>query len=95
MLLINCEINFLPTCSANCVICEADRTTTFAIVGTKLYVPLVILSAQDNIKLLQQLKSRFKCAIQWYTLLSKISTQVRNQYLDYLIDARDFFCLTI
>ena len=34
--------------------------TTFAITDTKFYVPAVILSNQDNAKLLQQLRSGFK-----------------------------------
>ena len=35
----------------------------FQITDTKLYVPVVILSTQDNAKLLQQLKSGFKRTI--------------------------------
>ena len=45
---------------ANSVICEAHRAANSAITDTKFYVPLVILSTQDNPKLLQQLKSGFK-----------------------------------
>ena len=37
--------------STNCVICEADRLTTFAITNTKPLVPGVTLSTQDNTKL--------------------------------------------
>ena len=33
-----------------------DTKETFAITETKLYVPVVTLSTQDNAKLLQQLK---------------------------------------
>ena len=33
-----------------------DKTTTFEINNTKLYIPVVTLSTQDNVKLLQQLK---------------------------------------
>ena len=39
--------------------------TKFAITNTKLYVPIVILSIQDNAKLLEQLKSGFKRTINW------------------------------
>ena len=38
-------------------IAAANQETTFTITDTKLYVPIVTLSAQDNVKLLQQLKS--------------------------------------
>ena len=53
MLLINCEINLIPTWSANCVISQADRATTFAIVDTIRDVPAVTLSTQENVKLLE------------------------------------------
>ena len=52
--LINCEINLILTWSANRVISEGNRVTTFAITDTKLYVLVVTLSTQDNTKLLQQ-----------------------------------------
>ena len=63
MALINCEITFDLTWSANCVICEECRATTFAIPDTKLYVPAVTLTIQDKGNLLQQLKSSFKTSI--------------------------------
>ena len=58
--LINCETNLILTWSANCVITDdpmANQIPTFTITDTKLYVPVVTLSTQDNKKLLQQLKS--------------------------------------
>ena len=60
MPLINCEINLILTWPANCVIVStavANQGATFAITDTKLYVAVVTLSAQDNVKLLDQLKS--------------------------------------
>ena len=86
MSLINCEINLILTWSTNCVISEGNRITTFAIAYTKLYVPIVTLSTQDNIILMQQLKSGFKRKINWNRYQSKVTTENRNQYLDYLID---------
>ena len=38
----------------------ANPGATFSITDTKLYVPVVTLSTQDNEKLLEQLKSGFK-----------------------------------
>ena len=38
----------------------ANQLATFAITYTKLYVPVVSLSIQDDAKLLEQLKSGFK-----------------------------------
>ena len=57
---INCEVTLYFNSSEECVICEANRATTFAKVSDKLYVPIVTLSTQDNATLLQQLKSGFK-----------------------------------
>ena len=48
MHLIDYEFNLVLTWSANCVTFEGDRVTTFAITDTKLYVPVVTLSTQDN-----------------------------------------------
>ena len=60
MPLINCEINHISTWSEDCVISSATPATKFAITDTKLYVPAVTLSTQDNAKLLQRLKSVLK-----------------------------------
>ena len=38
----------------------ASQGATFLITDTKLYVPVVTLSTQDDTKLLQELKSGFK-----------------------------------
>ena len=62
MPLINCEVNLILTWSANYVIVStnvANQGATFTITKTKLYVPVVTLSTQDNAKLLTQLKSGF------------------------------------
>ena len=59
---------------------------TFAIIDTKIYVPVVTLSTQDNVKLLQQLKSEFKKTINCNKYQSKVSIQRQSQYLDYLTD---------
>ena len=55
MPLINCEINLILTWSVNCAISDAAayQATTFTITDTKLYVPAVTLSTDDNAKLLQ------------------------------------------
>ena len=65
MPLINCEFNLILTWSKNYVISERHRATAFAKTDTKLYVPVVTLSAQDNTNLLRQLKSGFRRTINW------------------------------
>ena len=55
MPLVNCEIELILDCSANCVIIYRDvanQVPTFTITDKSLYVPVVTLSAQDNAKLL-------------------------------------------
>ena len=53
--LINCEVNLELTWSKDCVITNSMGEGKFQITETKLYVPVVTLSTQDNAKLLQQL----------------------------------------
>ena len=68
MHLVNCEINIILTWSANCVIVYTDvanQGATFATTKSTLYVPVATLSAQNNAKLLQQLKPGFKRTINW------------------------------
>ena len=55
-------------------------------IDTKLFVPVVTFSAQDNVKLLNQLESGFKKRINWNKYQSKITEQTKNPYLDFLID---------
>ena len=86
MPLINCEINLIITWSSTCVITNFTGVGTFLITDTKLYVSVVTLSTQDNIKLLQQLKSGFKRTINWNKYQSDPKTYAQNQYLTHLID---------
>ena len=61
MSLIDCEVTLILTQSANCVVVYTDvanQDVSFTITETKLYVPVVTLSTQDNAKLLPQLESR-------------------------------------
>ena len=86
--LINCEINFILTWSADFVIVYTDvvnQGATFAITETKRYVPVVTLSTQGNSKLLQQLKSAFKRIINWNEYLSKPDLLAQNPNLNQLI----------
>ena len=63
MSLINCEISLILIWSKKCVIFSATGATEFAITDTKIYVPSVTLSVEDNIELLKQLESSFKRTI--------------------------------
>ena len=87
MPLINCDVNLILTWSKDCVISSATGETTFKITETKMYVPVVTLSTQDNAKLLQQLKSGFKRTINWNKYESNIKIFAQNRYLNHLINA--------
>ena len=91
--LINCEVELILTWSKNCVL--ADMTTRnaqddnpaivapsgakFKITDTKLYVPVVILSKENDIKLLEQLKLGFKRTIKWNKYRSQMTIQPKKQ----------------
>ena len=89
MSLINCKITLDVNLSEKCVTVAtnvANQGAIFSITDTKLYVPVVTLSTQDNAKLLEQLKSGFKRTINWNKCQPKVSTVRPNQYLYFLID---------
>ena len=74
--------------------CFADITAAnnpptgleFKITDTKLYVPVVTLSKENDIKLLEQLKSGFKRTIKWNKYRSQMTVQSNNNNLNYLIE---------
>ena len=91
--MINCEIELILTWSKNCVL--ADMTTAnnppigleFQITDTKLYVPVVTLSKENDKKLLEQLKSGFKRTVKWNKYRSQMTVQSNNNNLNYLINS--------
>ena len=84
-----CEITLDLNWSENCGIVStnvAGQATTFSVTDTKLYVPVVTLTSQDNVKLLEPLKSGFKRTTNWNQYQTKVSIERQNQYVDFLID---------
>ena len=84
MPLLNGEANSILTWSSTCVITNSAGTGTFKIRDTKLYVPVVTLSTQDNAKLLQQIKSDFERTANWNKYLSKPEILSKNPNLNHL-----------
>ena len=100
--LINCEVELILTWSKNCVLVDmterdagnnndppavvAPTELEFKITYTTLYVPVVTLSKENEIKLLEQLKTGFKRTIKWNKYRSQMSIQPQNNNLNYLID---------
>ena len=79
--LINCEVELILNWSANCVIIStnvANQNPTFTITETNLYVPVAILSTQDNAKVLPKLRSGFNTTISWNKYLAKPELLARN-----------------
>ena len=65
---------------------DNPENAIFHITDTKLYVPVVTLSKENDAKLLEQLKSRFKRTIKWNKYRSQMTIQPQNNNLNYLID---------
>ena len=87
--LINCQINFILTWSVDCVIIYtniANHIPAITITKTNLYVPVVLLSTQDNEKLFPQLKPGFKRTISWNKYLSKSELLAQNLNLNHLVE---------
>ena len=88
--LINCEVNFILTWSANCVILYinvANKIPTLTLTEKKLYVPVVTLLTQDNATLLPQSKSGFKRTINWNKYLAKPELLAKNPNLNHLLES--------
>ena len=89
MPLITCEVNLILTWSSTCVVVSTgnkNQAATFAITDTKLYVPVVTSSTQENTKFLQQLKSGFKRVINWNKYLSKPELLAQKPNLNHLVE---------
>ena len=86
MPLINSEVCLILKWSSICVIINSTGAGAFEITDTKLYVPVVTLSTQDNAKLLQQLKLGFKRVVNWNKYLSKPELLARNPNLNHLVE---------
>ena len=96
--LINCEVSLELKWGKICVITSnqinvnldggntaAPTGATFTINSCKLYVPVVTLSKDDEIKLLTNLKSGFMRKIKWNKYRSQMSTGAANYNLNILI----------
>ena len=89
MPLINCEVNLVLTWSSACVLISTNipnQAAIFEITDTKLYVPVLTLSTQENTKLFQQLQSGFKRVINWNKYLSKPELLAQNPNLNHLVE---------
>ena len=65
---------------------DTPENAIFQITDTKLYLPVVTLSKENDIKLFEQLKTGFKRTLKWNKYKSQITVQPQNNNLNYLID---------
>ena len=101
MPLISCKVSLELKWNKNCVITslqerliqpplaaidDSPTGATLAINDCKLYVPVVTLSKDDEIKLLTNLKSGFAREIIWNKYRSQMATEAANNKLNILID---------
>ena len=73
----------------DCILTEHLNNITgakFQINNAKIFVPVVILSLNNNIKFLENIKQRFKRTIYWNKNRPEATAQPKNNNLDYLID---------
>ena len=99
--LISCEAFLELKWNKNCVITSLEQrqvdagppvvngtttSATLAINSCKLYVPVVTLSKDDEIKLLTNLKSGFKREIIWNKYRSQMTTEAINNNSNILIE---------
>ena len=100
--MINCETELILTWSKNCALADmtvrsagnnndpqaivASTALEFQITDTKLYVPFVTLSKQNDKKLLEQLQSGFKRTVKWNKYRSQMTVESNNNNLNYSID---------
>ena len=86
MPLINCEVNLILTWSSSCVLISTNipnQAAILEITDTKLYVPVVPLSTQENTKFLQQLNSGFNpLTVNYFKLMLPVS--YNNKFLKIL-----------
>ena len=67
MPLINCKVGLSLNWTENCALTTAANASKaiFNITDAKLYVPIVTLSAEDNVKLSKLLSHGFKRTVYW------------------------------
>ena len=65
MPLINCKLHLDLIWKKECVLSNIVGATRFRITDTKLYVPVVTLSAKDNANFIKQQNDGFKISVYW------------------------------
>ena len=88
MSLINCKIHLELELSKDCVLSNVAGNSKFIIKDTKLYVPVVTLSKEDNKDFIEQQNKGFQRSIYWNEYLIKETNQNAdaNVYKTFNVD---------
>ena len=78
MPLINCKIKLNLTCQKECVLPTDEGNAVFIINDTKMYVPVVTLSKEDNKDFIEQQNKGFQRSIYW----NEYKTKEANENAD-------------
>ena len=76
--LINCTIKLNLTWKKECVLSTAADDAVFIIIDTKLYVPVVTLSKEDNKDFIEQQNKGFQRSIYWNEYKTKEQNEDAN-----------------
>ena len=101
MPLINCKIELSLRWYKNCILSSARTAATFTITDTKLYVPVVTLKTEDNVKLSKLFGEGFKRSIYWNKCIVISNRRYdANVYIRELLDfsyqgVKRFVCFSL
>ena len=85
MPLINYKVHVGLTWRKDCVLSNVAGDTKFQLTYTKLYVPVVTLSAKDSTNFIKQQNEGFKRSVYWNEYQSKVKKEAAD-----LINAKTF-----
>ena len=91
MPLINCKVELKLIWTKHCVLSAAgnndDNNIVFTIKDTKLYVPVVTLSARDNQKLSKLLSKGFERSVYWNENKTKSGNKNATNEYGYFLES--------
>ena len=80
------QVELSLTWYENCILSSAGTAATFAITDSKVYVPVVTLKTEDNVKLSKLLNEGFKRLVYW-NKHKIILRYYDNEYIRQRLDA--------
>ena len=96
MPLINCKVDLKLRCPKHCVLSVTgtdnangnndDNNIIFSIEDTKLYVPVVTLSARDNQKISKLLSKGFSRSVHWNEYKTKSENKNKKKNIDIFLN---------